>query len=97
MLMSSIFGIWLKILNIQLSINLCQYIWKHTNRMPDTGPGSRVRMLDTGCRMYGNRPLHPVFHCQTHSNPPPPPPPPASETATIAFLFQNQAIGQVKV
>ena len=25
--------------------------------MPDTGPECRIRMPDTGCRMYGNRPL----------------------------------------
>ena len=49
-------GIWLKILNIQLSSNLCQYIWKHTNRMPDKGLGCHIRMSDTGCRTYGNSP-----------------------------------------
>ena len=55
--MPSIFGIWLKISNIQLSSYLCQYIWKHTNRMPDTGPRCRIRMPDIGCRMYGNSPI----------------------------------------
>ena len=35
--------------NVQLSSNLCQYIWKHTNRMPDTGPGCRIRMPDSVC------------------------------------------------
>ena len=48
-------GIWLKIINVQLSSNLCQHIWKHTNRIPDSEAISR-------CRMYGNSPLRRYVH-----------------------------------
>ena len=37
-------GIWLKFSNVQLSSKFCQYIWKHTNRMPDKDAVSRCRM-----------------------------------------------------
>ena len=52
-------GIWLKISNIRLSNNLCQYIWKHTNRMPDAGYRTRMLYPDAACMEIA---LKPHFH-----------------------------------